>query len=106
MPKFNLLERDYPENKKSSDESINQLRSLAREYRKAHNDLVRKIWDMDYKLAKVDDQILKDSREALHQQLLQADYLTKLQSLLDKIKKIETAEKGFSSIDSKSPYLL
>lgn len=109
--KYDLFKKPYPENAGASEEArIEALRATARGYTDTHNGLVQQLWDMDQKIAQLkngeDHSALKDEKAALVRKINEADYINKIDVLLEEIKAWEIAVHGHSDIGSNSPYIL
>lgn len=109
--KFDLLKRNYPEGVNDlPHERVRELRALARSYRDANNELVKKIWDAEQKLvlpnSETDKASLMKIIEKSSKQLEEKGYIEKIHHLLEEIRALEIELYGHSDIGGNSPYKL
>lgn len=111
MLKDKLL-KDFQEKNinKSPEEYISALRTLAKKYIAANNDLVNQVWDKDLSLTNSTDikqrEILRNSINQLTQQIAKENYLEIIDFLLKEIRKLEISLYGSSDVGNSSPYKL
>ncbi len=111
--KFELLNRDYPEDntRKQIDlEDIKALRTEARGLRDANNRLVKEVWNIDRELRKAHSEeeknTLLDAKMKLSKEIKDGDYAQKIKDLVNKIQEYEITLYGHSDINNGKPYRL
>lgn len=98
--------RLFKKNTQPDDNTIKQLRALARTYRDRNNELVGQIWELDRKLVENSDEKLIAKRAEITEQLINEDVEQKLKDIINEIKTLEIALYGHSDVGGPSPYVL
>ena len=109
---FDLPKKSETQNKPDAQQTqIEELRALARSLRDANNALVSQLWDVDMQLTQLKDdaeeekEMLSEKKQELENQIKDAGYQEKYQTLLKQIQALEISIYGHSDIGN-SPFVL